>query len=313
MAKMLLLWISLMDSILIFVGIACVIASILLFVFQYKSAKRYQQRANKHFIYKKESDNFIKKLSKSKHLYDARVLGYYTIWLAIIIPLAYALTALLFFEFESVFITVLAYEIFIIIALVTLRIKRRKFINTFNKSFIVVLDAIIHDLRAGRPILMAIENVGLNFNDEVGKVFKTIYHNTQLGVSLPDSIDKANLYRIIPAFAQFSMIIKIHHKAGSDPTNAILSLINIMNQEELLKKRIDMLAMDGRISVLFFSVFPLIIFAILWNYGPRLFSLDDNMMMALFTTATGRKTLYYIIITYVIGLLLVFRSIKFKY
>lgn len=300
-----------MSKLLLLFGFICITASMVLWGKIYFDSKKSANSQQMKFSYKIQSKHRPSHPFTMLHLIPTSRLVFFAICSFALIPLVIAAIFLSVVTPLAVLMILILYYVISFLFFMVMLMKRSRFIKKFRKVFPDAIEAMIHDLRAGRPLIIAIKNVGLHFHNVVGKTFANIYHNTELGLSLQDVLLAAKERWVLPEFSHFSSVIQLHLKTGSDPTLALLSLIKLQRQDELLRKKISSYAMDGRISAIAFSILPVVVLVMLWKFGVKLRP-EDNVLSYFVTHRAGNYAMIYMILSYVIGVCLLFKIAHVK-
>jgi len=274
--------------------------------------KAYQEQVDKHFVHtaKKPSTKLEQWVIQLPFL-SRDILRLYSLWIFIIVPIGLILVFSSISMLTGLF-GILFYYFMAVLFYLTLRLYQSQKKKHFMNQFPQVIDAMIHDLEAGRPIIASIKNISLHFSGSVGQLFKNIYHHTELGLSLPNALYNAAEFIDIREFSFFTLIISVHYKTGSDPAKVLSSLIEMTHQEQLIKKKISSLASDGRISAIVLSLLPIAVLILLFFFGPRINNQGETMVMYLFRERAGQYTLLYAGLSYLIGITLLFKISRIK-
>jgi len=147
----------------------------------------------------------------------------------------------------------------IVIPTFVFRALRDKRIAAMVKQLPDALDLMARGLRVGHPINATIASVANEMPDPIGTEFGVVLDQVSYGDDLPDAfVELAD--RIDQEDVRYLAIsIAIQHGTGSDLARVLTTLSNVIRARLAMRKRIEAISAEGRLTSLFLSALPVFI------------------------------------------------------
>jgi tight adherence protein B len=170
----------------------------------------------------------------------------------------------------------------------------------------LALDIVNRAIRAGHPVISAVQLASDELGDPVGSEFGLIVDETTYGVELREAL--ANFARRTgsPEAHFFAVSVSIQSETGGNLAEILQGLANVMRGRSTLGKRVRALASEGRASALLISALPAVMIGVQLLIHPRVYS--DKFSDPIFWPVVGIAGLLY-----AAGWLMIHRIINFKY
>jgi tight adherence protein B len=185
------------------------------------------------------------------------------------------------------------------------RLRNRR-LKQIEEQLPLALDIINRAIRAGHPVISAVQLASDELRDPLGSEFGIIVDETTYGMDFREALANFAHRTGSPDAHFFAVSIAIQSETGGNLAEILEGLASVMRGRHTLGKRVRSLASEGRASAMMLSVLPvgMVLFQLLIN--PRLYSskFSDPVFWPI-VGATGT--------VYLIGWLIVHRIINFKY
>lgn len=186
------------------------------------------------------------------------------------------------------------------------RRMRNRRIKQMEEQLPLALDIVNRAVRAGHPVISAVQLASDELGDPIGSEFGLIVDETTYGVEFKEAL--ANFARRTgsPDAHFFAVSVSIQSETGGNLAEILEGLARVMRGRNTLGKRVRSLASEGRASALLLSVLPVLMVGFQLVIHPRVYT--DKFSDPIFwpaVTITG--------IVYGIGWLMIYRIINFKY
>lgn len=170
----------------------------------------------------------------------------------------------------------------------------------------LALDIVNRAIRAGHPVISAVQLASDELGDPVGSEFGLIVDETTYGVEFKEAL--ANFARRTgsPDGHFFAVSVSIQSETGGNLAEILEGLTSVMRGRHSLGLRVKALASEGRASAILLTVLPILMIAVQLLIHPSVYT--DKFPDPIFwpvVTITG--------IIYFAGWLMVHRIINFKY
>lgn len=173
----------------------------------------------------------------------------------------------------------------------------------FEESFPDALNMLSSAVSSGESITHAIMYVGNTLNNEVGKEFKIMGKRLQLGESPDDVFRKACLRFPYPSFHFFVITLRANMQRGGQLKEVILRLNRLLFSARSIEKKKYALTSEARTSAKIVAAIPIFFLFILQYLSP------ENYEFVMFDPS-GRPILFYVLISEVIGIAIVWGLMK---
>ncbi|TPM93436.1 type II secretion system F family protein [Mesorhizobium sp. B2-1-3A] len=185
------------------------------------------------------------------------------------LSLALVLTLLLGF---SVPVAVIAFLLVgFALPILVLRRARNKRIQKFATQLSDALDMIVRSLRAGHPTTVAIGLVAREMPDPLGTEFGIVSDEITFGLSLEQAVRKLSERVGFEGLHLLSVSLSIQSKTGGNLTEILSNLSSVLRERRKMRLKIRALSAEGRVSAWIISLFPVLMFGILYVVAPTFY------------------------------------------
>ena len=156
----------------------------------------------------------------------------------------------------------------LILPLLVLRRARNKRIQKFAAQLPNALDMIVRSLRAGHPTSVAIGLVAREMPDPLGTEFGIVSDEITFGLSLEQAVRKLSQRVGFEGLHLLTISLSIQAKTGGNLTEMLSNLSSSLRERQKLRLKIKALSAEGRASAWIISLFPIVMFGILFLVAP---------------------------------------------
>jgi tight adherence protein B len=221
-----------------------------------------------------------------------------------LVALAFSLSVMFFLLFGfAIGFGLVAFVLAVILTglslFLSLVIIRRRRIAKFSDQLPDAIDVIVRGVKSGYPFTVAIGLVARELSDPIGTEFGMTSDEINFGSNLAAALD--NLYRRVghEDLLYLTMAIKIQSETGGNLAEILARLARLIRERAMLRLKVKSLTAEGRLSAIFLTAFPFVIFAIVNLISPNYYaSVRDNLIMipalivALIMLALGNGIIY---------------------
>ena len=170
----------------------------------------------------------------------------------------------------------------------------------------LALDIVVRSLRAGHPIVSALQLVTSEMGDPIGSEFGLIIDETTYGFELRDAL--ANFARRTGSQDAhfFAVSVSIQTETGGNLAEILENLARVIRGRITLGKRVKALSSEGRMSAVVLSLLPLFLIGSLALGQPQYYA--ERWGDPIFWPVVGG-----VIMLYSLGLYIMHRIANFKY
>ncbi|MGB7288296.1 MAG: type II secretion system F family protein [Salaquimonas sp.] len=147
--------------------------------------------------------------------------------------------------------------------LVWLRMRKTKKLNQFGKQLPEAIELITRSLKAGHPVPVALSMVGREMPDPIGTEFGMVVDEVTYGSDLVTAL--LSLYERVghPDLPLLVSSVSIQSTTGGNLREILDSLSKVIRDRLKMKAKIRAISAEGRISAIFLSAMPIILFVVL--------------------------------------------------
>jgi tight adherence protein B len=178
-------------------------------------------------------------------------------------------------------------------------------INRFSEQLPEALDIIVRGLRAGHPFRVALGLASREMPDPIGTEFGILLDEISFGLDQQVAVD--HLYgRVGQEDLSFvSIAINIQSQTGGNLAEILHSLSRLLRNRSKLRLKVKALTSEGRLSGVFMSAVPFVLFLIINLLSPKYFEVLRGSALVVPATVIGFSLL-------ALGNFVIYRMINFK-
>lgn len=184
--------------------------------------------------------------------------------------------------------------------------RRASRLKKLEEQMPLALDIINRALRAGHPVISAVQLAAGELGDPIGTEFGLVIDETTYGADFKDAL-VSFAQRTGSADAHFfAASVAIQAETGGNLAEILQGLASVIRGRLTLGKRVKALASEGKASAMVLSVLPILLISAMTLMNPRFYTskfADPIFWPAVICTA----------MLYGVGQLLFYRIVNFKY
>lgn len=184
--------------------------------------------------------------------------------------------------------------------------KRTKRLKKIEEQLPMALDIIIRAVRAGHPVISAVQLAAQEMGDPIGTEFGLIVDETTYGLEFKDALfNFANRTGSRDA-AFFAVSVSIQAQTGGNLAEILDGLAHVIRGRITLAQRVKALASEGKASAYLLSALPMFLVGFFLLFQPQYY-------LSKFGDVTFWTVIAVVGILYFIGILMMRRIVNFKY
>ena len=194
----------------------------------------------------------------------------------VLIGIAFSLGLLYFALFGLAFgygvISFLMSAIFAALSLVLfLAYMRRKRIAKFSEQLPDAIDVIVRGVKSGYPFTVALGLVAKEMQDPIGSEFGMTSDEISFGSDIGSALD--NLYRRVghEDLLYLTMSLKVQTQTGGNLAEILSRLARLLRERAMLRLKVRAISAEGRLSAVFLTAMPFVLFAVITLIQPDYF------------------------------------------
>lgn len=184
-----------------------------------------------------------------------------------------------------------------------LRNVQQRFQRQFVDVFPDALDIIVRAVRAGLPVLDAIEAAGGNVPEPVASEFRRLLDELRIGVDLDGTLEHAANRVRVTDFRFFAATLALQRRTGGSLAETLANLAALIRQRKEVRLKARSLSAESRASAYLIGALPFCVAGFMYFTKPDLISV-------LFIDPRGKVILYVAIALLLLGFALMRTMLK---
>ena len=189
-----------------------------------------------------------------------------------------------------------------------LRSAQRRYQQRFLEVFPDALDLIGRAVRAGFPVVEAMQVAAREIREPVGVEFQRILEEVHLGIDIGEALERSAQHIRVPDFRFYVVALALQRRTGGALAEALGNLSNVIRRRKEVRLKARALSAESKASATVLAILPFVI-------GAMLFSLNAGLMSALFDDHRGRFMLGLAFMSLVTGIavmaMIIRRALRF--
>ena len=165
--------------------------------------------------------------------------------------------------------------------IVLLRLAQSRFQNRFLDSFPDALDLVGRAVKAGLPVVDAMEVAAQEIPAPVGSEFRQALDQMRIGTEIEQALQSTADRIRVTDFRFFAAAITLQRRTGGSLAETLANLSSIIRRRKEIRLKARALTAEAKASVMVLSVLP-------WVVGAGLFLINRDLMSILFADQRGR-------------------------
>lgn len=228
----------------------------------------------------------------------------------LLIAIAFSLGVLFFLLFGLAFgfgllSFILSATCSVIVLVLLLTIIRRKRIAKFSEQLPDAIDVIVRGVRSGYPFTVALGLVGKEMGDPIGTEFGMTSDEISFGSEVGSALD--HLFQRVghADLLYLIMSLKIQMQTGGNLSEILSRLARLLRERAMLRLKVRSISAEGRLSAIFLTVMPFVLFGIITLLQPDYFFAIRNHPITMPALVVGLLMLG-------AGNFIIYRMVNFK-
>lgn len=201
--------------------------------------------------------------------------------IAVLLPIVLGFIDMLHSAATLLLILLFAVAVGVVAPLLYVERKATKRIKKFEAQFPVALDIFVRGLRAGHPVMGALELLVEEMPDPIGAEFAMVVAEISYGYDLRDAlVNLANRVRTSDV-QMFSVCVAIQAETGGNLADVLDGLSKVIRERQSMVLKVRALASEGKMTAIVLSVLPIGTFLFVFSTQPRFYLdvVDDGWFM----------------------------------
>lgn len=161
---------------------------------------------------------------------------------------------------------------------------RGRRINKFLIEFPNAVDIIVRGVKSGLPLNDCLRIIAREAQEPVRSEFVKVVESQQLGLSVPEAVQRLAKNVPLSETSFFSIVITIQAQAGGNLAEALGNLSKVLRDRKSMKSKIKAMSMEAKASGVIIGALPIIVGGLVYLTSP-------GYLMPLFTEETGQITM----------------------
>ncbi len=162
-----------------------------------------------------------------------------------------------------------------------LRSAQRRYQNRFLGIFPDALDLVGRAVKAGLPVLDAMEVATQAIPAPVGSEFQRTLDEVRIGVQIDEALRHAAERVRIAEFRFYVVALALQHRTGGSLAETLTNLSNVIRRRKELRLKVRAFTAEAKMSVMVLSALPFVA-------GGLMALINHDLMVTLFTDPRGR-------------------------
>ena len=158
--------------------------------------------------------------------------------------------------------------------LLFLVLTRRKRIARFSEQLPDAIDVIVRGVKSGYPFTVALGLVTKEMSDPIGTEFGMTSDEISFGSDIGTALD--NLFHRVghEDLLYLNMSLKIQTQTGGNLAEILSRLARLLRERAILRLKVRAISAEGRLSAVFLTAMPFVLFAVISLMRPDYFFND---------------------------------------
>jgi tight adherence protein B len=201
---------------------------------------------------------------------------------------------------------VLAVPAALVAGYVLLRMARARRINRFSEQLPEAIDIVVRGLRVGHPFRVALGLVARELADPIGTEFGILIDEISFGLDQQLAVDHLAARVGQEDLTFVSIAINIQSQTGGNLAEILHGLSRVLRNRSKLRLKVRALTSEGRLSGIFLSAMPFILFLVVSLISPGYFAEVKDHPLGGAAVVAGLLLLG-------IGNFMIYRMVNFKF
>ncbi|APG85555.1 type II secretion system F family protein [Sinorhizobium americanum] len=190
-------------------------------------------------------------------------------------------------------------------AVVVWRVRARR-MHKFAEKLPEALDVANRSLAAGHPLPAAIALVAREMPDPVGTEFGLLSDELTYGVTLDDALMNLNDRVGVEDLNLLAISLSVQAGTGGNLVEILQNLSKTLRDRFMLKAKVKAISAEGRITAIFMSIYPFLLYGMIKALSPTYFD-------PLWNSGYGTTIVSGLLVVMAIGNVILYKMVHFEY
>lgn len=145
-----------------------------------------------------------------------------------------------------------------------LKRRQKKFLEEFPNS----LDVMCRSIKSGLPLNDAVRLIASDGQEPVKTEFQRVVDAQQVGISIPQAIERMMLTMPLFEVSFFGTVITIQAQAGGNLSEALSNLSKVLRDRKKMRAKVNALSMEAKASAVIIGALPFIVMMLVHFTSP---------------------------------------------
>jgi tight adherence protein B len=183
--------------------------------------------------------------------------------------------------------------------------KRSKRFQKFEEGLPAAIDLMVNALRSGHSLVSAIELVGKELADPIGREFRVCFDEQNYGLDLRAAMENLAIRIPIQDVRIMATAILIQKESGGNLAEVLDKCAHVIRERFRLKREVRVKSAQGRLTGWILSLLPVAL-------GVLLFLVNPQGISVLWQKPMGQKMLYAGVTMTLIGALIIRKIVRIR-
>ena len=157
-----------------------------------------------------------------------------------------------------------------------LRLAQARYQRRFLDVFPDAIDLIVRAIRAGLPVVEAMEVAAREIRPPVGVELQRTLEEVRVGVDLGDALQQTADRTRVPEFRFYVVALELQRRTGGGLAETLANLSGILRRRKDIRLKTRALSAESKASAAVLAILPFVVGALLFFFNPTLMSVLLN-------------------------------------
>ena len=150
-------------------------------------------------------------------------------------------------------------------------IRRNRRMRLFEQQLPLALDIVNRAIRAGHPVVSAVQLAAEEMGDPIGSEFGLIVDETTYGLEFKEALVNFARRTGSPYAHYFAVSVGIQNETGGNLAEILQNLATVIRNHQTLHLRVKALASEGRVSANILTALPIFLISFIFLTEPSFY------------------------------------------
>jgi tight adherence protein B len=184
--------------------------------------------------------------------------------------------------------------------------RRGRRFKKFTKEFPNAVDVIVRGVKSGLPVVDCLRIISVEAQEPVRGEFREVIEDQTLGVPLDQAMQRMSNRVPIAEARFFAIVISLQSRTGGNLSDALGGLSRVLRERQKMQAKIRAMSTEATTSAGIIASLPIVVVVLMKLASPKYIDL-------LFTTFAGNLALVGCLLWMTIGVLVMWKMIRFDF